>query len=223
MRTRLIGTGCLLIACMQSGGLAQAAPPCSAPRAVIERFMSADCEACWSAAPAEAPPGSTWVLDWIASTASGSAAPLAVAALSEAGGRLEALASTVAADKPRAFHWPIERRPAVRLRVGGGPAWNGYLGLQLQTRGKPPAGAVAYLALVENIPAGSDGSPVARRLLRNVAGPLVIEPSGRPSTQWRALRIPAGAQPERLQGVAWWVDGDARLRGIAAEGCAPTK
>ncbi|EWS54242.1 hypothetical protein X551_02941 [Methylibium sp. T29] len=107
----------------------------------------------------------------------------------------------------------------MRLTVGGGPAWNGYLGLQLQASGKLPEGAEVYLALVEHIAAGSDGSPVERRLVRSVAGPLVLDADGRRSTQWRALRIPEGAKPERLQGMAWWVDREARLRGIALEAC----
>jgi hypothetical protein len=197
-----------------------AAPPCSAPREVIERLMSSDCETCWSGAAARPLPRSTWVLDWIEPGAAGADAPLAAGALPEAGARRQALAALPSADDTREFRWPLARRPTVRLTVGGGPAWNGYLGLQLQASGKPPEGAEVYLALIENIPAGSDGSPVARRLVRSVAGPLVLDADGRRSTQWRALRIPDGAKPERLQGMAWWVDREARLRGIALEACA---
>ncbi|WP_428425348.1 hypothetical protein [Methylibium sp.] len=212
----IVGAGCALLT-----GLVQAvSPSCSPPREVIERLMSADCEACWSGTAPHPLPRSSWVLDWIAPATDNADAPLAAAALPEAGARLEALASPALSDGAREFRWALAARPAVHLQVGGGPAWNGYLGLQLQTRGKPPAGSAAYLALVENIPAGSDGSPVARRLVRNVAGPLVIEPSGQRSTQWRALRIPEGAKPERLQGAAWWVDGEGRLRGMALEACA---
>lgn len=201
--------------------LAQAAaPPCSAPREVIERLMSSDCEACWSGAADRRLPRSTWVLDWIEPGASGADAPLAAGALPEAAARRQSLTIPPLADDTREFRWPLAKRPAVHLTVGGGPAWNGYLGLQLQTSGKPPDGAEVYLALVEHIPAGSDGSPVARSLVRSVAGPLVLDADGRRSTQWRALRIPEGAKPERLQGMAWWVDRDARLRGIALEACA---
>lgn len=199
-----------------SGALA--AGPCDTPRVLIERFLSADCERCWADAPPAA--AGAWTLDWIAPSPNGDAAPLAAAALPDAGERLQALGATLAPDAVHEARWPLGRPPAVRLRLGGGPAWNGYLGLQLQTRGKPPPGAVAYVALVEHIEAGTEGTPVARRLVRSVAGPLPLDPDGRRATQWRALRLPDGAQPARLHGMAWWLDGQARLRGVVQEGCS---
>ena len=36
-----------------------------------------------------------------------------------------------------------------------------------------------------------------------------------------ALRVPETAHPERLRGLAWWVDDRQRLQGIAREGCGP--
>ncbi len=197
---------------------AQAAPACPAPRQVVERFVPADCEACWAEAGA-ALPGSAWVLDWIAPSPRGPEAPLAVAALAEAAERLDALGVAPAAASTQTFRWTLPARPALTLRVAGGPAWNGYLGLELTARGKPPAGAVAYVALVEDVPAGSEGTAVARRLVRAVAGPLALDAGGRASTQLRALRIPEGARAERLRGAAWWVDGRQQLGGLVLEGC----
>lgn len=206
----------LLPALLTTG--AQAAPSCPAARQVVERFVPADCEACWSEAAA-ALPGSTWVLDWIAPSPRGAEAALSMAALAEATERLDALGAAPAPAVTQTFRWAVPARPGPTLRVTGGPAWNGYLGLELTARGKPPAGAVAYVALVEDVPAGTEGSAVARRLLRAVAGPLPLDAGGRASTQLRALRIPEGARAERLRGVAWWVDGRQRLGGIAMEGC----
>lgn len=197
---------------------ASAAPHCPPPSQVVERFVPADCETCWSET-GPALPASTWALDWIAPSPRGPDAPLAAAALAEAGERRAALTMAASAEATQTHRWVVALRPALRLRVAGGPAWNGYLGLELTARGKPPAGAVAYLALVEEVPAGSEGTAMARRLVRAVAGPLPLDAGGRPSTQLRALRIPEGARPDRLRGAAWWVDDRQRLGGLALEGC----
>ncbi len=211
----------IVVASLTAG--AQAGPGCPAPRQVLERFIPADCEACWAETGATLP-ASTWVLDWIVPSPRGPEAPLAVAALTEAAERLNALGASPSST-PKAsmqtYRWPVHARSPLRLRVAGGPAWNGYLGLELSARGTPPAGAVAYVALVEDVPAGSEGSLVARRLLRAVAGPLPLDAGGRATTQLRALRIPEGAQAERLRGAAWWVDSRQQLGGIALEGCPP--
>lgn len=214
MLSRLLLT--LLAAFLTTG--VHAAPTCPAPRQVVERFIPADCEACW-VEPGAVLPGSTWVLDWIAPSPRGAEAALAVAALAEAAERLDALGAAPAAASTQTFRWNVPARPGPTLRVAGGPAWNGYLGLELTARGKPPAGAVAYVALVEDVPAGSEGTTVARRLVRAVAGPLPLDAGGRASTQLRALRIPEGARAERLRGAAWWVDGRQQLGGLALEGC----
>jgi hypothetical protein len=193
------------------------ASACAPPRQVAERFIGADCTDCWSA-PGEAAPSAAWALDWIVPGASADA-PLAAAALPEGAARLAELAHEAAA-LPARLDWSLPRRPSLRLAVQAGPAWNGYLGLQLRSRGAAPPGARAYLALVEELPPGSEGSPIARRLVRAVAGPIPLA-GGAPSLELRALRVPETAHPERLRGLAWWVDGRQRLQGIAREGCGP--
>lgn len=200
-----------LLAAAMAGAASAAAHTCTPARQVVERFLAADCADCWQQPEPKVLPASTWVLDWIVPTGDASAA-LATAALPEAAERQQAAGSA-----------RVERRlpqpGAFRLRVVGGPAWNGYLGLELQSRGRPPAGATAYLALVEQIAAGDEGSPVARALVRAVVGPLKPDAAGRRSTELRALRIPEGAKAERLRGVAWWVDGQGRIGGIVREHC----
>ncbi len=193
------------------------APACAEPRSVVERFIDADCAACWAApAEAELPPG-TWALDWITPGTRGAQAPLALGALAEGEARRAAISARHSLTASGEAAWRLAVSPTLRLSVEGGPAWNGYLGLQLQSRGSAPAGALAYLALVEDLPAGAEGNASTRRLVRAVAGPLAL--GNGPTRELRALRIPEGAKPERLRGVAWWVDRDERLQGIAAEAC----
>ena len=197
---------------------ADEARACARPRQVAERFIGADCTDCWSAPREAAAPSAAWALDWIVPGASADA-PLAAAALPEGAARLAELDHDAAA-LPARLDWSLPRRPSLCLAVQAGPAWNGYLGLQLRSRGAAPPGARAYLALVEELPAGSEGSPIARRLVRAVAGPIPLA-GDTPSLELRALRVPETAHPERLRGLAWWVDDRQRLQGIAREGCGP--
>ena len=163
--------------------------------------MSADCEACWQATGARDGRASTMVLDWIAPTAPG--APLAAGSVMEATARAPALAATATLQRQAS----LSRIDAPRLRIADGPAWNGYVGVQLTVdrRAALPAGAQAYVALVERVPAGSEGSGVTRQLVRAVAGPLSLEelPTTRRVRHCRAMRLPEGARPERLGSVGW--------------------
>ena len=165
--------------------------------------MSADCESCWAAAAPVATPkldARSMVLDWI--VPAGDAAPMAVGAVPESAARAGAL--TVNTTKTQST---TLKRGAPRLRIADGPAWNGYIGLQLTVhRNAPlPDGAVAYMALVERVAAGSEGSGVARQLVRNVAGPLSLEElsTTSPVRHFRAMRLPDAAQTEKLSSVAW--------------------
>lgn len=198
---------------------ATAAPTtCTPAQRVVERFLPADCADCWQQPEARPLPGSTWMLDWIVPMGDAGAA-LAAAALPEAAERRQMAAPTAHAAGTARVTRTLPASSALRLRVTGGPAWNGYLGLELSSRGLPPVGATAYLALVEEIAAGEEGSPVARRLVRAVVGPLALNATGRRSTELRALRMPEGAKAERLRGTAWWVDAEGRIGGIVREGC----
>ena len=181
---------------------ANAAPICKprAPLRLVERFMSADCERCWAAKDAAKLDARTMVLDWI--VPAGDASPMAVVAVGEATTRAGAM--TANATQQRST---LLKTTAPRLRIADGPAWNGYIGLQLTVhRNAPlPEGSVAYMALVERVAAGSEGSDVARQLVRNVVGPLSLEElaTTSPVRHFRAMRLIDAAQTDKLASVAW--------------------
>ncbi|MFN0183796.1 MAG: hypothetical protein ACKVQR_08270 [Aquabacterium sp.] len=199
-----------------------AAAPLPACRAVVERFVSADCPACWAAGPAAAPPsqGVPFVLDWVVPTTADAA--LEAAALVEAAERLQRAGRLQpgSASEP-AQRQPLPRPPRVRLDVSIGPAWHGYFGVQLLLRGRPPTGSKGYVALVEELPAGTDGSAVARTLVRSVAGPLNLDAAtpGRPLRHLQSLSWPETAQPQRLSARGWVERPDGRVLAVAGGPC----
>jgi hypothetical protein len=206
------------------------------PVALFERFVSADCESCWAdkATPAPTAPG-TLVLDWIVPGTQGDDAPLSAAATRDALARLAALGRTAptATDVNTA---PVQGVKGSRLRVSHGPAFNDYLGASIAfspvpTRGAPPAARPDaggfYLLLVESIPAGAEGSPVARHLVRNVYQRSLDNPqtlSKGERSGWRDSRpiyIPEGAKTDRLRLVGWVQDKDGRIIDAAQSRCTP--
>lgn len=206
------------------------------PVALFERFVSADCESCWAdkATPAPSAPG-TLVLDWIVPGTQGDDAPLSAAATRDALARLAALGRTAptATDVNTA---PVQGVQGSRLRVSHGPAINDYLGASIAfspvpTRGAAPAAGpdagAFYLLLVESIPAGTEGSPVARHLVRNVYQRSLDNPhtlSKGERSGWRDSRpiyIPESAKTDRLRLVGWVQDKDGRIIDAAQSRCAP--
>lgn len=224
---------------------ALAAPPpkapvsaCPTPQATVQEFfLPADCADCW-AAPAGAAPGA-WRFDWI--TPAADTAPLAAGALPEAVDRAARLG--LGAPQAGNGHQQMQRQAArptlagLQMRMESGPAWQGYFGTQLTVRltGRPDttqaipallAGSTAWLALVELVRAGSDGTPVARALVRSVAGPLPLDAlrtlkSGQSMTHLRALRWPTSAEPLHLQARAWIEGPDGQLLAVVADRCPP--
>jgi hypothetical protein len=180
--------------------------------------MSADCETCWAAQGVKREAKRSVVLDWI--VRAGDASPLAAGAVSEATARAGALTSSATLLRSTAL-----KNDAPKLRIADGPAWNGYIGLQLTVNrnGKLPDGAVAYIALVERVAAGSEGSAISRQLVRNVVGPLSLEELATvtPVRHFRAMRLPDGAQAEKLASVAWVQSAEGRV--IAATQSADNK
>ena len=215
--------GTLVLALIAGGAGAQSAcssdgqPP---PTGLLERFINADCDGCWTDLRAPEPARGEVALDWIVPGSRDDDAPLAAAARRDGLDRLAALRRAI----PRNEDTQHQQRtgPSVQLRVARGPAFNGYVGasIELQDGGTRPWRA--WLLLVETLPAGSERTPVQRNLVRNV---LQLDWNGKRAPgerliETRAMNIPEGAQPARLQVVGWVEDARGRIRGIAQSRCA---
>jgi hypothetical protein len=226
MHAFILGVAAVLTACTGTAS-AQTTPDTAscAPQhaAMIERFISAECSACWTDASTPAATAGAWLLDWIVPTARGDDAPLSPAAPDEAAARARRALNSEVADGHTTVHRSAARRAgSARLTVVSGPAFNGYLGVQIDGRGRAPSGSSVWVALVESVPAGTDGTPVPRQLVRTVAGPFQPREL-RSGHAWRvlqAMRWPETARPERLHARAWIERADGRVVVMAGERCA---
>lgn len=196
-----------------------------APGVLLERFISADCEACWADGSTPAAAGEL-ALDWIVPGNRGDDAPLSAAASSDALARLESLARAAPKTAEAVRHRAESARG--RPRVSHGLPFNGYLGTSIELKAPTPGRWQGWLLLVETIPAGADGTPIERNLVRNALvltwggnGPLSKQEQVR-LFESRPMSIPAGARPERLRVVGWFEDGPGRIRAIAQTRCTPT-
>jgi hypothetical protein len=199
------------------------------PRVLFERFISADCESCWSDASTPLAPDGALALDWIVPSRQGDDAALAGAASRDALMRLNAL-NRDRPDALRSEEIKVHGWPGAALRVAHGPALGGYVGasieLTLPPTQQPQTPLQVWLVLVEKLPAGFEGSPVPRNLVRNVFQPTwnkrdALSNSERLSfKEIRPLNIPDGAKSERLRVVGWVQDATGRVS-IAAESICP--
>ena len=243
MRTTALAFAAL-IACGSHPLQALAQSACSSdgqpqPRALVERFISADCEACWAApaAPAALAPGPTaLVVDWIVPTPRGDEAPLSTAATREALERLQALKrpAPTLAQGPTDTHItdiaPARASTAPALRVAHGPAVNDYIGTGMRFAPGALAGTPPYqftLLMVEAIPAGTEGSPIARNVVRNGFQRLLDKRdklSKKERSFWtetRTMRLPEGTQAARVRLLGWVQDARGRVVAAAQSVCPP--
>jgi hypothetical protein len=200
-----------------------ATPPCPPVHAaVVERFISAECAACWRDKNVEQPADAQWLLDWIVPSARGDAAPLSSAAPAEARGRAQRAKAEPGNGRARVQRSAARDAGGLQLSVASGPAWNGYFGVQVDTGGRPAAGASVWIALVESVASGTDGSAVPRELVRTLSGPFKPAElrSGQPWQYLLAMRWPDTAQPARLRARVWIEDASGRIVAMAGERCA---
>lgn len=224
----------VLVLAQPSSALAQAS--CSSdgtpqPVAIFERFISADCEACWTdaATPSPSATAGAVVLDWIVPGQAGDEAPLSAAATNDALARLQALGRAPPAVTD-VYAAAVEGARPARLRVAHGLPFNDYLGTAIAftpTRrdGAAPDAMAFYLLLVESVPAGTEGTRVGRNMVRNMLQGTWDKRdtlSNSKQTKWmesRSMRIPDGAQPERLRMVGWVQDAQGRVVAAAQSAC----
>ena len=206
-----------------AAGAAHAQSSCSSdgqprPVALLERFISADCEECWRAPSTPHARKGEAALDWIVPGKRGDDAPLAVVASRDAVERLQALRRKAPAGSDSARSEAA--RTAGTLRVAHGPAFNGYMGTSIEAVDAGPGPFTGWLALVETVPAGIEGSPVERNLVRNVLQvPWPAAPG--PRFEARPMAIPEGANPDRLRVIGWLQDSRGVIRAISESRCAP--
>jgi hypothetical protein len=192
------------------------------PAAVLERFLSADCLECWRDPATPRAAADTLALDWVLPGRQGADAPLATVALGDALERLHFLRQP----PPRRSAALTSGRAgdAVPLRVALGEAVSDYIGTSIELLAPARGPWQAWLLLVESLPAGTEGSPVPRNLVRNVFRPAWdSDPAGGPAarSETRAMQIHAGGRPERLRLVALLQDALGRMRAIRRTECRP--
>lgn len=226
-----------LLSASAGAPLAQAQSFCASdgqprPALLLERFINADCAECWSDGTTPTLPRGGLALDWVVPGNKGDDAPLAAVASRDALTRLEALRTTPQPgqwqqSKPVASAQVSEKRraSAYRLRASHGVAFNGYVGVSIELKPLPAQSATrqdgpwtAWLALVEAVPLGAEGSPVDRQLVRN----LLVVPWTRQQAgglERRAMALPEGSNPDRISVVAWIEDSRGRVQTAVQSRC----
>ena len=246
MKNKLPLIAPILLALLFTPPMAQAQAPGAAfcasdgqprPLQLLERFVNADCQSCWQdPATPSARPGQL-VLDWVLAGQLGEDAPQAPVASQEALERLTALGLPVPAGASAKLQTikGVRGLSGATLRVAHGLPLSGYVGASIALRPVPAAAKTqrwtAWLALVETLPVGTEGSPVERNLLRNVFHNtfqpnrderrqlLKTEHTGFLET--RSMSVAPAVNPERLRVIGWVQDGKGRLVAAAQSRCAP--
>ena len=213
----------LLIALLAAGSAVHAQSSCSSdghrlPTALVERFINADCDHCWADPGTARTQRGELALDWIVPGARGEDAPLSMAASRDALDRLDALGR--ARPLPTDVLRGVRQSGAGSLRVAHGLPFNGYIGASIEMRAVGGGPWKAWLALVEDLPAGTEGSPVQRNLVRNLLQLPWPAGAGR-HFESRPMAIPEGAHPDRLRVVGWVEDARGAIRAISASHCGP--
>lgn len=198
------------------------------PAQLLERFINADCETCWTDPATPKPGKGTIALDWVLPGSLGDEAALSAVAIRDAEWRLQALGEAVPAASSMRKQ-AVKGLGGSRLRVAHGLAVNDYVGASIELKPIPAAAKkqswISWLALVETLPPGTEGSPVERNLVRNV---LQSPWDGRKQLsknelnhfiETRAMTIAPAANPNRLRVIGWVEDEKGQLLAAAQSRC----
>ncbi|MBK1685457.1 hypothetical protein [Rhodoferax fermentans] len=218
----------LLAATLAHGQSACSSDDQPAPTLLFERFINADCDACWRDSNTAAAPPKALVLDWIVPGSQGEDAALAAAASSDALARLASQQQprpTTQSQRSQA----VANWPGLTLRVAHGPAVNNYVGMSVSLT-LPANSALAWplsgwVLLVENLPSGTEGSPRPRNLIRNALQPLWNKGQALSNQEtisledFRAMSLPEGTKTNRLQLLGWVQDAQGQVLAAASSLC----
>lgn len=198
------------------------------PVQLVERFINADCATCWADPATPVPAQNAVALDWIAPGSQGDDAPLSAVATRDALVRLEALRQGMPVQSQTVVHAVKGLRGAV-LRVAHGLPVADYLGASIELKPVAPGARQplsAWLALVETLPAGLEGSPVERNLVRNVFSrpwdgrKQLSKDEQKRFFESRSMNIAPAANPARLRVIGWVEDEKGQVLLAAQSRCA---
>ena len=200
----------------------------SRPVQLVERFINADCATCWADPATPVPAKNTVALDWVVPGNLGDNAPLSAVATRDALTRLESLGQGAPAQSQTVVH-AVKGIKGVDLRVAHGLPVANYLGASIELKPVAPEARQplsAWLALVETLPVGLEGSPVERNLVRNMLsrtwnGPKKLSKNEQNRLfESRSMNIAPAANPERLRVIGWVEDEKGQVLLAAQSRCA---
>ncbi|UUZ67450.1 hypothetical protein LP416_22550 [Polaromonas sp. P2-4] len=186
------------------------------PVRLMERFINADCDSCWTD-PATPKPGPRAVaLDWVTPGSKGDDAPLSTVATRDALARLEALGQGVPAGSQTRTHAVKGLNKGSTLRVAHGLPLANYLGASIELKPIPVAAKTqrwtSWLALVET-PARGHRRLADRAKFGQKHAPVhmgraqaAIKNRAKPLFEARSMSITQGANPNRLRVIGWVED-----------------
>lgn len=199
------------------------------PVQLLERFINADCADCWVDPATPRAGADQLALDWVAPGGQGDDAPLSAVANRDALDRLRALGQQVPA-RANASSRPVKGIRGASLRVSHGLPVSDYIGASIELKPIPKAARnqrwSVWLALVETLPVGAEGSPVERNLVRNLLQPIwdgrkqLSKQEQSRFFESRPMNIAPGANPDRLRVIGWVEDEKGQVLAAAQSRCA---
>ena len=198
------------------------------PTQLLERFINADCDSCWKDPTTPKTGAGQLALDWVVPGSKGDDAPMSAIATRDALTRLESLKQ----QRPATSSAQVQSVRGVNgatLRVAHGLPLADYVGASIALKPVPAAARgqnwTAWLALVETLPAGLEGSPVARNLVRNLfQAPWNVRKQLSKTEQsrlfdQRSMSIAPGVDASRLRVIGWVENQKGQIVAAAASQC----
>ncbi|MEO7954144.1 MAG: hypothetical protein ABIR35_08660 [Polaromonas sp.] len=226
---RLFATAALLVlACPVHAQSFCASDGQPRPVQLMERLINADCETCWTDPATPTAGAGVLALDWVAPGSKGDEAPLSTVASADASLRLHALGEAVPAGSSVRKR-PVKWISASTLRVAHGLPVADYLGASIELKPIPVSAKkqqwTSWLALVETLPAGTEGSPIERNLVRNLLqsnwdGHRQLSKNEQNRFfESRSMSIARAANPNRLRVIGWVEDEKGQVVAAAQSRC----